>query len=84
MLSTLLSTSLICRKSIFNERRLFNSDFTYNQLYLSDIENQIYIPRYNIEQTNNIQRNCNFKTVLLAAITICFVSILITIIAASV
>ena len=74
---------IICRKSIFNENRFLNNDFRYNQLYLSDVENQIYIPRINIDHVNR-ERQCNFKTVLYVLIVICIISIIITIIASSV
>lgn len=75
----------ICRKRIFTEDRLLNSTYTYNQLYLSDVENQIYIPRYNFERTTSeIENICNMKRILIWLIAMFILSIIITIIASSV
>ena len=76
----------ICRKSIFSEERFMNSSYTYNQLYVADVENQLYIPRNTIiRRENNVDRQCDERTCILTLIAVLFCSmIIIIIIAASV
>jgi hypothetical protein len=77
----------ICRKSIFSKERFINSFYRYNQLYVADIENQLYIPRITprniIRRDNNIERQCNQRTCMVTLIAVLLCSVIITVIAAS-
>lgn len=76
----------ICRKSIFSKERFMNSPYRYNQLYVADVENQLYIPRITPRsriRENNVDRQCNERTCMVTLIAVLLCGVIVTVIAAS-